>query len=158
MKILDTVQNVLIIEHSNSWVSFIGDLDVDCDGSGGNPDHDPYFQPDTTLHFKDKALNAQEVPFIVVPPIVVRATKGIILGSQAYVTNLKTGVVIEAVVGDLGPTRKIGEGSPALAVLLGLSGNANYGGTSERIIGYEIDVGVPAIVTGITYSLQKWKK
>jgi hypothetical protein len=139
--------------YETAW--FYGDMDIDCDGSGGNPDNDPYFQSDTTLHYKGQPLNAQTVPFIVVPPIVIKATRGVVLGALAEVTY--KGKTVHAVVGDLGPTRKVGEGSPALAKLLGINPNANHGGVDEQTVLYKIHVGVPAVINGITYDLQPWR-
>lgn len=145
-----------IYELSNLAVFFVGDMDIDCDGSGGNPDHDPYFQADTSLHYHGKALNAYEVPYVVVPPVVAQRTKGIVLGARALVTHLETGKQAVAVVGDIGPSNKVGEGSPALAKLLGLDPNPNHGGTERPVIAYEIFPGVAAEVNGVLYDLQSY--
>lgn len=133
-------------------VEFIGDMDIDCDGAGGNPFHDPCFQPHTTYK---PDLVAEEVPFIVVPPIVVKATRGVVLGSLCEVTY--KGRTEFAMVGDVGPTRKVGEGSPALAKLLGINPNPNHGGTDDFVVHYKIHVGLPAKIDGITYPLQPWR-
>lgn len=133
---------------------FIADADIDCDGSGGNPDNDRYFQPETTLKYKGKSLNAYEVPFVVVPPIVVKSTVGIVMGCQAYVTNLVNGKTTPAVVGDVGPRAKIGEISCACASAIGIDPNPNTGGEAGFFVGYEILPGVPARVNGVTYDLQ----
>lgn len=137
-------------------VHFRADMDIDCDGSGGNPHHDPYFQPDTTLHHDGKALNAETVPFIVVPPIVCQQTRGKVLGCRAKVRNLRTGITAEAVVGDIGPRSKVGEGSPALATMLGINPNPNTGGEDDPVIDYWIYPGVPAVVAGVTYNPQSY--
>jgi hypothetical protein len=155
MKLLDTIEGErisVITETGSEIVVFYGDADIDCDGSGGNPDHDPYFQPDTTLHYKGKALNPYEVPFIVVPPVVVRRTKGIVMGSQAYISY--KGITIPAVVGDLGPTRKVGEISVEAAKRLKIPWNPNWGGVEAKEVGYVVQVGVKAYVDGILYELQ----
>lgn len=144
----------------NEVVTFTADMDVDCDGSGGNPHHDPFFQPDTSLHLParpnpaGKALHAELVPYIVVPPIVLHRTLGKVLGSLCEVTNLKNSKTCMAVVGDVGPRSKVGEGSPALCEALGLSGNPNSGGTDSFTIRYRIMVGTPAVIDGVTYELQ----
>ena len=138
-------------------VLFTAGARIDCDGSGGNPDHDPYFQDDTTLHGPDgKALNAYKTPFIVVPPVVCKRTKGIVLGATALVKNVFNNHTCVAVVGDIGPRHKIGEMSPACAVALGLDGNPNHGGTSSKCIEYEIQVGKPAEVNGVQYKLRPY--
>lgn len=137
-------------------VTFTADMDVDCDGSGGNPFHDPYFQPDTRLHYKGHALHAEVVPYVVVPPLILAKTKGKVLGSMCYCENINQHgkPSVAAVVGDSGPRNKIGEGSPALCERLGLDPNPNHGGTSDHIIRYTIMVGVPAAIDGIVYDLQ----
>jgi hypothetical protein len=142
-------------------VEFTGDMDIDCDGSGGNPHHDPCFQPDTTLHYParpsklGKPLCAEKVPYVVVPPIVVRGTRCIVMGSLCEVTYRDK--MAFAVVGDSGPTSKVGEGSPRLAELLGINSNPNHGGVDEFAVTYKIHVGVPAIINGITYQLQPYR-
>lgn len=153
MKKLFTIEGVDVFEESDGRVHWTGKMAIDCDGSGGNPDGDPDFQPDTTLHHNGRAINAQTVPFIVVPPGVRKGVRGVVMGCQAKVTNLSNGRSAMAVVADVGPMHKIGEGSPALAVLLGLDGNARHGGTDEHIIQMEIFPGIPASVAGETYSL-----
>lgn len=135
-------------------VSWCGDLDIDCDGSGGNPHNDRFFQPDTRLRYRGLPLCAEEVPYLVVPPLVLAKTEGKVLGSLARVTNTRNGKSALAVVGDSGPSKKIGEGSPKLAELLGLDGNPNHGGTSERIIKCVIYVGTRAVIDGVAYELQ----
>lgn len=155
--IIATIQGAAInldIVDGLEVVSFLADMDIDCDGTGGNPYHDPYFQPDTRLHYNGKALHAETVPYVVVPPVVLSKTKGRVLGSLCEVLNIKSGQRAVAVVGDSGPKRKIGEGSPALASLIGLDPNPNYGGTEKHIILYKIHVGVPAVINGVTYALQ----
>lgn len=72
-------------------IFFVADCDVDADGSGGNPYHDPYFQPDTSYHLNGKALNPHKVPFIVVPSSIIKAVKPVVLGCRAKMTYLKTG-------------------------------------------------------------------
>jgi hypothetical protein len=157
VRLLDIIQDCQIIETTDRRVVFIADADIDCDGSGGNPDNDPYFQADTTLHYKGKALNAYEVPFVVVPPVVVKRTMGIVMGCHAFVTNLTTGKVTSAVVGDVGPSKKIGEISPACAEAIGVDPNPNTGGEAGFVVGYEILPGVAAGVNGVIYDLQPWK-
>jgi len=153
--VLDNGPVNLFTDPSGAEVSdFIGDFDVDCDGTGGNPHKDPCFQPDTRLHYKGRALHAETVPYAVVPPCIIREAKGIVMGCLCICTNTETGAVARAVVGDSGPTKKDGEGSPRLAELLGLDPDPNHGGTDRKIIRYQIYIGVPAVIDGITYELQ----
>lgn len=142
-----------IHEDDDGRVHFLADADVDCDGSGGNPHHDPYYQSDTTLHHDGRALNAEAVPFIVVPPIIRQKTKGVVMGCQARITNTRNGDTCMAVVGDIGPRTKTGELSCEAARRVGLSGNPNTGGTDSKIILYELWPGKPAEVDGVTYQL-----
>lgn len=125
-------------------VTFTADADIDCDGTGGNPHRDPYFQSDTTLHNHGKALCAEKENYVVVPPVVRQKTKGIVLGCMVGCVNTKNGKTAWGVVGDIGPRTKVGEVSVAMAEALGLSGNPNTGGTSEHIIQYTIFVGQAA--------------
>lgn len=74
-------------------------------------------------------LDSEKIPYIAVPPELVK--HGVRLGDLAFVS--KGGRSSFAVVGDIGPRRKIGEGSIALAVALGLS----LSDRMARIIGYE---------------------
>lgn len=135
-------------------VWWTGDLDIDCDGSGGNPHGDKCFQPDTRLHYRGLPLHAEAVPYLVVPPVVLAKTKGKVLGSLVRCTNIRNGKSALAVVGDSGPSTKTGEGSPRLAELLGLDPNPNHGGTDELIIKCVVYVGTPAVIDGVTYDLQ----
>lgn len=155
MRLLDTIQNQRIIEAENGVVLFFGDMDIDCDGSGGNPDGDPYFQADTTLHYKGKALNPYTIPYIVVPPAVVKKTSGIVMGCHAVITDAYTGKTINAVVADLGPSKKVGEASVEAAKRLNLTHSPITGGVDDmNQICYEVYPGVPAQVDGVTYDLQ----
>lgn len=83
-------------------------------------------------------VNSETVPYVVVPNSVRKAVPGKVLGCKVTVTNTKTGKSVEAVVADIGPGNKIGEGSIALAKALGINENVRKGGTSDRIIKYEI--------------------
>jgi hypothetical protein len=139
----------------NELVTFIADADIDCDGSGGNPEHDPYFQPETTLKVEGKSLDAYKVPFVVVPPVVIKKTKGIVMGSLCLIENTHTKEICIAVVGDVGPTRKVGELSPRAAGQISVDPNPVSGGESSFIVKYSIFVGIPAVIDGFTYPLRK---
>ena len=134
-------------------MSYLAKLAVDSDG-GPNIDHDPYWQAETSLKLNGKSINAQKVPYTVIPIGISNMIPPIVLGSKVICTNTKNGKVVEGVVADLGPRTKVGEASCEMARRLGLSGNSNHGGTSDHIIHYEIYVGVPAVVDGVCYQLQ----
>jgi len=135
-------------------VLWVAKMAIDCDGSGGNPYNDPYFQPDTSLHYNGKALNPYEVPFIVVPPLVINCVGPVVLGSMGVCVNQRKGLAVQTVTGDVGPSSKIGEASCACAQRVGLDGNPNHGGTDGHYIAYMIFPGIAAQVDGITYKLQ----
>lgn len=157
MRLIDLIEDSPIIELSDGkTVLFIAGARIDCDGSGGNPDRDPYFQADTTLHHNGKALDAYKVPFIAVPPQICKRTKGIVLGSWVNVYNFTKNLSTVAVVADIGPLTKIGEISPACASAIGLNPNPNHGGTGLQIIVYEILVGTPAMIEGVSFALQSF--
>lgn len=113
--------------------------------------------PTKPLASPDRYLDSASVPFIVVPPLIVRGVPEIVLGSRAQITNLRNGRSILAVVADIGPTRKIGELSIAAAQALGIDANPRTGGESERVVLYELWPGVAATVNGITYPMQPWR-
>lgn len=154
-EIIATIQGcpitLITADDGSEVVEFTADADIDCDGLGGNPFRDPYFQADTKLHNEGKALYAERENYVVVPPVVVEKTKGIVFGSRVTCLNESNGKKAVGVVGDEGPRSKIGELSVAFAEALGLDGNPNHGGTDRKIIQYRIEVGVPAD----GYSLQK---
>lgn len=120
----------------------------------------------TTLHLPDKDGNtlprtspfkyvdAATVPFIVVPPAIRDGVKGVVMGCQANVTNMKTGQHTAAVVADIGPRTKLGELSCACALAIGLNPSPISGGMDEHKVEYVLFPGVPAKVNGKTYGLQ----
>ena len=126
---------------------------IDSDGSD-NRHGDPCWQRDTTLRRNGRSIDAESVPYVVVPPLIVRGTRGVVMGCKAIVRNTETGQTCEAVVADGGPRLKIGEISCECARRIGLSGNPNHGGTSRHIVHYQIFPGVFAIVDGVEYRLQ----
>lgn len=156
----------LIFESDEHEKAFVDDMDesvvfrangrIDIDGSG--PSHgDPCYQADTTLHLDGKPLNSDVDKYIVLPPTIVKAVPGIMLGCQALVLNIKNGRQTHAVVGDIGPSRKLGELSAACALALGISPNPNIGGTDDFILNYTVWPGVAAVVDGKQYQLQHYR-
>jgi hypothetical protein len=116
---------------------------------------DECWQPETAYYNGGKFLNPLKVRYVVVPPFIISTVDPIVLGSESHVINAETKMQTDAVVGDVGPDDKLGEGSCALAHAVGLSSNPNHGGTEKKIITYTIYVGEPAVVDGVKYSLQK---
>lgn len=158
-------KHIAIIDGTDIWLDhssvhpriwWVSNMRIDCDGSGGNPDNDPDFQPHTTLKHKDGTdLNAYKERFIVVNKSVIASVPEIVMGCEAKVTYLDTGANCDAVVGDLGPSSKIGEASCATASALGINPNPNHGGEDDkRMVLYECWPGQAAIVDGVQYPLQ----
>ena len=154
MRTICTIGPVIVTEHGDDSVSYIAGAQIDGDGSG--PSHnDPCFQNDTSLHhpLTGKALNADDVPFVVVPPAVIHGVKGVVLGCKAHVTNTKNGRQADCVVADIGPHSKIGELSIAAAKALGVNPSPTVGGESGRWFLYTLWPGVAANVGGVQYRL-----
>jgi hypothetical protein len=98
-------------------------------------------------------VDAQTVPYVVVPPLVVKATRGVVRGCRARASW--RGKAVDCVVADLGPSNKIGELSIAAAAALGIPSSPRSGGISEREVLYEIWPGVAATdVGGQDFELQ----
>jgi hypothetical protein len=135
-------------------VEWVAKLAVCNDGSGGNPDNDPCHQDQTAYYNNGKYLNPYEVPYIVVPPLIIEGVDPVVLGCQGAIVNLKNGQSTPAICGEIGPDDKLGEASCEGAGRLGLSSSPNSGGTDEHIILYAIWPGIAAVVDGITYKLQ----
>ena len=68
-------------------------------------------QNDTSFHFcdTDQALPSEAVPYIVLPGATFRSNTGLALGDVALV--IFKDKIAAAICGDIGPSRKIGEGS-----------------------------------------------
>jgi hypothetical protein len=141
-------------------IFFIADADIDADGVGDdgfphNPDHDPYYQTDTTYHFQGRAINPYRVPGIVVPPSIARLVKPIVLGCKARLTYRRTGLSCLCIVHDLGPTFKLGECTPEAAKRVGIPPSPVNGGEDsyDEVI-YEIWPGETVVIDNVAYPLQ----
>jgi len=153
-RIIATIEGEPITENDDGSVSYRAKLAVDTDGKG--PLHgDPCAQRDTSLHLDGEALNADEDKYIVVPPAVLLGVKGVVLGCQAHLKNMRNGQETDAVVGDIGPHKKLGEASVATAKALGINPSPTSGGVDEHIVEYTLWPGKAAVVDGKNYELQK---
>lgn len=103
-------------------------------------------------------VDSATVPFIVVPPMIVRGVAGVVMGCRCVVTNTRNGQSVEAVVADGGPSNHLGEISVACAKAIGVPTGtthpANGGGASSPSIQYQLFPGTAAVVNGVTYPLQ----
>lgn len=105
-----------------------------------------------------KYVDSATVPFIVVPPMIIKGVAGVVMGCRAVVTNTRNGKTVEAVVADAGPSNHLGEISVACAKGLGISTGGKHpanGGGAESGIKYQLFPGIPAVVDGVRYPLQK---
>ncbi len=128
---------------------FVSDMDEDNDGPGGSTAEDPDWMPETSLKHNGESIDSRKVAGVVVPTWFPGAVGPVVLGCQAFVTNLATRLRVPAVVYDLGPTRKSGEGSNLLCRRIGAKGGEN-----RPLFLFEIFPGIPAKVDGVTYELQ----
>ena len=153
MRILANIEGENINLLDDGSITWTSKAAIDGDGSGTETPGDT-FQADTSLHQNGEPLNSQVDRYIVVPPVIVWAVEGVVMGCQAFVTNTKNGRSSEAVVGDIGPHRKLGEISSALAVALGIDPSPTTGGYEDHVVHYSIIPGRYAVVEGKQYSLQ----
>ncbi len=87
-------------------------------------------------------VDAETVPYIVVPPLVVQLTAGVVRGCRARVSW--KGRTVDCLVADRGPATKIGEVSIAAARALGMNPSPRNGGITAAEVLYELWPGVAA--------------
>ncbi|WP_330214234.1 hypothetical protein [Pseudomonas sp. AM8] len=87
-------------------------------------------------------VDAETVPYIVVPSIIVQKTIGVVRGCLARVSW--NGRSVDCVVADKGPTNRIGELSIAAARALDIPDSPRSGGLNRPEVLYELWPGVPA--------------
>ncbi len=153
MRIIATIEGEDIVEDNNKSVSWTSKMAIDGDGSGSSHG-DPDYQNDTSLHVNGQPLNSDVDKYIVVPPAIIHGVEGIVLGCLAFVKNGLNNQSSYAVVGDIGPHKKLGEGSIALAEALHIKPSPTSGGEDRHVIQYCIWPGKPAIFDEKTYPLQ----
>ena len=118
-------------------VFWIADMDVDCDGGRSAAcQRDPAYQRETSANdSRGRPLDAATLPYVVIP-LPSRGfdyrSAGLQLGSVVAV--LYHGRMAFAVFGDEGPANIIGEGSYALAEVLGIDPHPVTGGADEDVI------------------------
>jgi len=96
------------------------------------------------LSMQDPAayVDAETVPYIVVPPLIVQMTVGVVRGCRARVTY--KGKSIDCVVADKSGRTKIGELSIAAARKLGIPSSPRHGGVEGPDVSYELWPGIAA--------------
>lgn len=152
-RLIAMIEKEPIFEEDTKVVHFRAKAAIDSDGLGPHYG-DPTAQDQTSLKQGGKDLNADVDLFVVVPPAILNGVKGIVLGCAAFVLNLRNGKYSEAVVGDIGPRKKLGEISIALAKALGIPWNPNTGGEDAHLIEYVLFPGKAAVVGKKKYRLQ----
>lgn len=89
-------------------------------------------------------VESSVVPYAVIPPLIRKKCKGVVLGCLVKMTNARNGKTVMGVVADIGPGAKIGELSIAAADALGIPSSPKSGGTASRIVLYEMWPGTAA--------------
>ncbi len=107
-----------LLQFPGGAVFWSSKMAIDADGPAVDADHrsgtqlDPDDgQDDTKYHFPDDdaALASEAVPYIVLPGATFRSVTGLKMGDMAVV--IYKDKISAAICGDLGPVKKIGEGS-----------------------------------------------
>jgi len=101
-----------------------------------------YRHPNRQANNPSAYVDAETVPYIVVPQIIIQSTAGVVRGCKARVTRGDKSV--DCVVADKGPRNKIGELSIAAARAIGLPSSPRSGGTERPELLYELWPGVAA--------------
>lgn len=161
MRVIATVEHEDIVLEDDGDVYYRSKAAIDTDGTG-SMHGDPFGQRHTSYK---PDLNADVDKYIVVPPALILGVFPIVIGCQAFVRNLINNKVTRAVVGDVGPKKKLGEISRACAIALGINpspisggvDDADYDSTKDHLIDYVISPGKAAIVDGKLYVLQAYK-
>ncbi len=133
----DQAHNTAILKFPDNTVFFDAKMAIDADGSALSKRAEHPNQPETSFRYPGPAqtatpnnatpdpqatgpgpsLDAEHVPYVVMPLGDFRRESGVSLGDLAAV--IKDGNVQFAIVGDLGPRTHIGEASMKLHVQLG---------------------------------------
>lgn len=137
----------IFVANDQSYMSFIGDLDVCTDGAG-DPHGDKTHQDQTAY----PGLNADHDYYIVLHPLMRTGVKPVVLGCMGRVTNLKTRAWHWGVWGEVGPHDKTGECAIVMAKTLNPNVTANAGDSIKQYL-YECWPGIPAFVDGDKYRL-----
>jgi hypothetical protein len=101
----------------------------------------------------NRYVDSETVPYIVVPPVIINKTRGVVRGCFARVTY--KGKSVDCMVGDVGPRNKIGEISIAAARAVGIPASPRSGGEDRKIVQYEIFPGRKVTINGVTYPLMR---
>lgn len=116
---VDPSRNTVVLQFPDGTVFFDAKMAIDADGSTLSKRAEFPNQPETALRYPTtgSSLDSERVPYIVLPIGDLRRTAGVGTGDLAAV--IKNGRRQFAIVGDVGPPPKIGEGSMKLHANLG---------------------------------------
>ncbi len=116
----------------------------------------------TAYRFPDRAdddpaayVDSETIPYIVVPPLILHATQGAVLGCRCRVTDTRTLRSADGIVADVGPRNKTGEISIAMARALGIPSSPRTGGVERPVIHYELWPGDAGEIAGTRLALQR---
>jgi hypothetical protein len=107
-----------ILRFPDGTIFWSSKMAIDADGPAAGPNRLPGSkldidsgQDDTSFHFPDsgKGLPSEIIPYVVLPGGSFRSNTGVALGDLA--TVIFKDKVTAAICGDIGPSKKIGEGS-----------------------------------------------
>lgn len=101
-----------------------------------------YRYPGRAINDPTAYVDSETIPYIVVPPLIVQRTTGVVRGCRARVTY--NGRSVDGVVADRGPRNKIGELSIEAARAVGIPPSPRTGGRSQADVLYELWPGVAA--------------
>ena len=111
---VDPSRNSVILHFPDGTVFYDAKMAIDADGSVLSKRQEFPNQPETALRYpvSNQSLDSERVPYIVLPIGDLLHTAGVGKGDLAAV--IKDGRLTFAIVGDVGPPPKIGEGSMRL--------------------------------------------
>ncbi len=138
---VDPSRNTVILKFPDGTVFYDAKMAIDADGSTLSKRAERPNQPETALRYpiSDLSLDSERVPYIVLPIGDLLHGEGLSKGDLAAV--IKNGQLQFAIVGDVGPPPKIGEGSMKLHAELGHNTCTVYdaGGNCSEFTDVSID-------------------
>lgn len=152
---LDDLRNA---GHKGNWFGIVTDEHGEPYIQGPADPYPGYYVSSTAYENRDYAkknpkryLDSESVPYVVISPLIRNATKGVVLGCKAEITY--KGKSANCIVGDIGPTHKIGEISIAAAKAVGIDSDARRGGEESQTVMYRLWPDIPAEINGVKYNL-----
>jgi hypothetical protein len=125
---------------AGNWYGVVTDKDGDPYIQGPEDPYPGDYISATSLQDRTKAVDdptryvdARTVPYLAIPKNAL-TDYGAHVGDIGFAYCRRTGRFCAAIVADVGPKNKWGEGSPALARALGVPDNARHGGDEAGIV------------------------